>query len=109
MERVIRAHVGETTACYKEALRRDPTVHGRVVVRFYITYDGSVRKVVDTGSTINDEEMRACVFRVLQSLRFPKPVGGEVPVDVPFRYEPRPAPSAPAGSSNGALPPAEAP
>ena len=94
VERELRAHVPDTTACYKEAIKRDPTTHGRVVVRFWIARDGSVRKVVDNGSSIHDDEMRACVFRVLYNLHFPKPVGGEVPVDVPFRFEPRTSPPA---------------
>ncbi len=96
IERILRGHVSETTACYKDALRRDPDLHGRIVVRFWITHDGSVRKVVDTGSTIRDDEMRACVSHVLYKLQFPRPVGGEIPVDVPFRYDTRPrAPAEP--------------
>ncbi len=97
VERVIRSHASANNACFRAALRRDPTVHGLIRVRFYIGLDGNVRKVVDTGSTINDDEMRACVFRDIQSMHFSKPVGGEVPVDMPLRYEPVPA-AAPSAS-----------
>ena len=57
------------------------------MVRFVIGLDGSVRTVNDAGSTIHDPVFRSCVFDEIRTWHFPKPVGGEVIVDLPYRFE----------------------
>ncbi len=86
-QKVIGDHSANVRACYNEAVRRNSAVEGTIVVRFVIGLDGAVRTVNDAGSTIHDPVFRSCVFDEIRTWRFPKPVGGEVIVDLPYRFE----------------------
>ncbi|CAN5602418.1 hypothetical protein BH09MYX1_BH09MYX1_30950 [soil metagenome] len=85
--KVIGDHSPNVRVCYNEAVKRDPTVDGTLVVRFVISPDGSVKSVRDSGSTIHDPAFRSCVFDEIRTWQFPKPTGGEVTVDLPYRFE----------------------
>ncbi len=86
-QKVIGDHNAQVRACYNEAVRRNPALEGTLVVRFVIGLDGAVKSVSDGGSTIHDPVFRSCVWDEIRTWRFPKPVGGDVIVDLPYRFE----------------------
>jgi|GEM_PF-1591468 len=83
---VIDKSIGKIQACYEGRLRVDASLAGRITFRWTVTTSGSVSGVQQTASTISDPEVAACVKRVLQTLRFPKPSGGVVEVSYPFIF-----------------------
>jgi hypothetical protein len=87
---IIRRHFGEMRACYDTALQKKPDLKGKVIVRFIIAHDGSVRTAADFGSDLPDAATIACVVGVFQSLVFPSAVatGGEVTVTYPLVFVP---------------------
>lgn len=88
IQRIVRGSEGRFRACYLEGLGPNPTLEGRVAVKFLIGRDGSVVTAEDTpGSDLPDEQVRACVVRAFQSLSFPEP-GGLVSVTYPFVFSP---------------------
>jgi serine/threonine protein kinase len=86
-QKVIGEHSAQVRACYNDAVRKNPSLDGTLVVRFVIATDGTVKSVSDGGSTIHDPVFRSCVWDEIRTWRFPKPVGGEVTVDLPYRFE----------------------
>jgi hypothetical protein len=59
-------------ACWKTALKNDPSTNGEVKIRFVITNDGKVRVWRDDGSSMSDEDVISCVGAIVQKLSFPK-------------------------------------
>lgn len=80
IRRVIRRHLNQLRYCYERRLLADPNLEGKVVTRFTIGPNGNVVAARDAGSTMPDDEVKACVNRVFRRMRFPKPKGGGVVV-----------------------------
>ena len=70
--RVMKGANGKVHACWKAALKNDPSTSGEVKIRFVITNDGKVRVWRDDGSSMSDEEVTKCVGGVVEKLKFPK-------------------------------------
>lgn len=86
IQRVIRAEVPRIKACYQARLVKDPTLEGRVVVRFSIAKDGSVDHVTITTGLQPDVD--DCIKGVVESLSFPAPKdGAPVIVNYPFVFK----------------------
>jgi hypothetical protein len=70
--------------CYEDGLRTNPTLQGRVAVKFAIDRSGSVSVASDGGSDLPDQKVVQCVVRGFQNLSFPEPQGGIVTVIYPI-------------------------
>ncbi|MEO7331086.1 MAG: AgmX/PglI C-terminal domain-containing protein, partial [Minicystis sp.] len=88
VQRVVRQSAGRARRCYENGLRRDPTLAGRVVVRFLILANGEVGSAADAGSSLGDPGVIACVVRTVQGLTFPAPEGGAITVTYPITFAP---------------------
>jgi hypothetical protein len=79
-------------ACYNDALKRRPDLHGRIVTKFNIEEDGSVAGVCDAGSTVGDPPMVACVLRAFTTVTFEAYSVGDpcpaVTVNYPLQFSP---------------------
>jgi hypothetical protein len=84
IQRIVRQNMGRFRACYESGLRTNPTLGGRVVVRFVIDRQGSVAVATDGGSDLPDTATTACIVRTFQTLSFPEPQGGTVQVTYPL-------------------------
>lgn len=78
IQSIIREHYGKFRACYERGLARDPTLSGRINVRFVIARDGSVSSAAVSDNEIPDCDVAGCLLPVYRSLKFPKPEGGGV-------------------------------
>ncbi len=87
IQRVVRASFGRFRGCYAEALARNPTLEGRVVVKFVIDRAGSVSTTADAGSDMS-APVTECVVRRFGDLSFPQPTGGIVTVVYPLVLTP---------------------
>lgn len=74
--------------CYEDQLKRDPTLQGKIVVRFVIGEDGGVTSSEIASSTFDNKDFEGCLLRVIRRLHFPKPKGGAVTVEYPFVLSP---------------------
>ena len=88
IQRVVRANQGRFRVCYQDALVRNPTLDGRVAVKFVIARDGSVATAQEGDSSFADASARACIVRAFLGLTFPEPAGGTVTVTYPLRLSP---------------------
>ena len=59
---VVNAHNSAIQACYQRALKRNPDMRGKVVVRFSISPLGKVVKVDIVSSTLNNSSVERCIL-----------------------------------------------
>lgn len=86
IQRVVRSKQRELRLCFERALRRDPSVGGRLTLHFTMTPSGAPSDVVVEGPL--PIEMRACVADVLRSMRFaPSPGPAHVVYPIAFVSE----------------------
>jgi hypothetical protein len=88
IQRIVRQNFGRFTACYQTGLRSNPSLTGRVAVRFTIDRNGAVGLTQDGGSDLPDQAVRSCVVRSFAGLSFPAPEGGMVTVTYPIMFTP---------------------
>jgi FHA domain len=86
IQRIVRQNFGRFRNCYESALRTNPSLTGRVAVKFVIGRDGGVTMASDGGSDLPDQNVVQCVTRGFQNLSFPSPEGGIVTVVYPLVF-----------------------
>lgn len=87
--------------CYELALAANPALTGKITVRFVIGRDGATRSASAGPPDFPDPLLLRCVEKVISTLRFPAPEGGDVHVTYPFSLVPdtQSPPSAPPSAS----------
>ncbi len=100
IQRIVRQNYGRFRRCYERGLMRNPSLQGRVSVRFAIDRSGRVPHAGNAGSDLPDAEVVQCVARSFRGLSFPAPEGGIVTVIYPIVFSPGSAPSAPIDQSS---------
>jgi hypothetical protein len=86
IQRIVRQNFGRFRLCYEVALRTNPTLDGRVSVKFVIDRTGAVTTASDGGSDLPDAGVVQCVVRSFSSLSFPSPSSGIVVVVFPIEF-----------------------
>jgi hypothetical protein len=88
IQRIVRQNFGRFRLCYENGLRNNPTLSGRVAVKFVIDRSGAVSTAQDGGSELPDQGVISCVVRGFGNLSFPQPEGGIVTVVYPIIFNP---------------------
>lgn len=80
VQRLVRRNAGRYRLCYEEGLQRNPSLQGRVTVRFVIGRDGSVQTAQSSSSDLPDYAVVQCAIAATRSIAFPQPTGGGIVV-----------------------------
>jgi len=88
VNRVVKSRLAAIKMCYEKALRQNPTLEGKISVRFTIGTSGRVTKASVESNTIGNPEVADCVISKVKSFAFSKPEGGEVEYIFPFVFKP---------------------
>ncbi|MRG96968.1 AgmX/PglI C-terminal domain-containing protein [Polyangium spumosum] len=72
--------------CYEKGLQKNPSLEGRIAVRFVIGTDGKVQSAGEDAQAFPDPAVARCVLDAFQALQFPQPEGGIVTVVYPIRF-----------------------
>jgi hypothetical protein len=88
IQRIVRQNFGRFRQCYERGLARNPTLEGRVQVRFLIDRSGVVSNVQNGGTSLPDSAVTSCVVQAFYGLSFPKPESGSVQVSYPIMFSP---------------------
>lgn len=88
IQRIVRQNHGRFRLCYERGLGANPSLSGRVNVRFVIGRNGAVSNVSNAGSSLPNGEVVNCVVRAFYGLSFPQPEGGLVTVSYPIAFSP---------------------
>jgi hypothetical protein len=83
----VRARLGAIKACYERALKRNPTLTGKIVMHWTITAAGTVSGVDVETDTLGDSEVSSCIKSLVARWRFPSPANGSVDVSFPFVFQ----------------------
>jgi hypothetical protein len=83
----VRARMGAIKACYERALKRNPSLSGKIAMRWTITPAGTVTGVDVDQDTMNDSDVSSCIKSQISHWRFPAPAGGSVEVQFPFLFQ----------------------
>jgi Ca-activated chloride channel family protein len=87
IRRFIRKYKHQMKLCYTKALKKNPGLAGKVVVKIHIDKNGKVKKVEIVSSTIKCREMEKCMLKAIKKWQFPAPHGGgEVVINYPFIF-----------------------
>lgn len=86
IKRYIRQQTARVRYCYEKQLQTNPTLGGKVTVKFTIGADGKVVDVTATG--MNNPALESCVADVIRSIRFPATNSGKVVISYPFVFQP---------------------
>lgn len=112
IQHTIRLNWGRFRGCYQAGLVADPTLQGRVTVRFMVGRSGEVARVDDAGSTLPNQNVTRCILNAVAQLTFPQP-SGVVTVVYPFVLSPEGAPKGesrpPLAESTPPVPPVNGP
>lgn len=84
VQKVVHDNLGSARACYENGLSGNPTLAGRVSIKFIIDRTGAVSTAQDQGSNLSDSNVVQCIVRAFGGLSFPAPEGGIVTVVYPL-------------------------
>ncbi len=89
VDAVVRRHLPNIRYCYQRELQRDPTLNGKVTVKFVIAGDGSVSSASTKSSTLDSAPVESCINGRFMRMEFPEPKqNGIVVVTYPFLFAP---------------------
>jgi hypothetical protein len=87
LRREMKTRLGALRTCYERALKRNPALAGKLLLRFTILPAGTVMGVEVDSDSLNDADMAQCVRQSVAAWRFPAPNGGSVEVAFPFVFQ----------------------
>ncbi len=89
IRRVVVRNIGQVAHCHEQGLAQNPTLAGRVVVRFVIGSDGIVLGSSVAESSVSVPTVSTCIADAVRRWNFPVPEGGgAVTVTYPFNLQP---------------------
>jgi Ca-activated chloride channel homolog len=78
IRRVIRRHQNEIKFCYEESLQKHHELQGRLVLEIWIDTGGRVSSATIAESTLDDDEVAACVTQAGRRWMFPAALDGGI-------------------------------
>lgn len=88
LARYVKARLKAIQNCYEKELKRNPSLKGKVVVRFSIMPSGRTGDIDIEENTLGNEAVGSCIRTVIRSWVFPFKPDDEVPVAYPFVFSP---------------------
>jgi hypothetical protein len=86
--KTVRARMGALRNCYEKALKKNPTLEGKISVKFTIGTSGRVTGAEAASDTLGDSTVTDCVVGKFRTFTFDKPEGGSVVYIYPIVFKP---------------------
>lgn len=88
IQKIIRAHIPELTACFEAELAKKKGLSGQVEIVWIISPKGEVTKALVKETTVKNKKVENCMVDSIEKLKFPIPKdGGMAKVVYPFVFE----------------------
>jgi len=84
----VRARMGLIKGCYENALKRNPTLKGKISIRFTILETGGIADIQASVNSLNSPEVAACIINTMRTWRTQFRPSGPVTVEYPFVFAP---------------------
>ncbi|HZN91359.1 MAG TPA: AgmX/PglI C-terminal domain-containing protein [Myxococcales bacterium] len=88
LARYVKARLKAIQNCYEKELKRNPSLKGKVLVRFTITRAGRTGEVEIEENTMGNEAVASCIRTVIRSWIFPFKPEEDAAVSYPFVFSP---------------------
>ena len=89
IDAVVKRNMSQIKYCYQRELSKNPSLAGKVTVKFTIAGDGSVSSAITKASTLGNPSVESCINGRFLRMGFPEPKGnGLVIVSYPFLFSP---------------------
>ncbi len=89
IDAVIKRNMNQIRYCYQRELTKNPTLGGKITVKFVISKDGSVSTATTKASTMGSPAVEGCINGRFMRFQFPEPKGGGIViVSYPFIFSP---------------------
>ncbi|MCB9653455.1 MAG: AgmX/PglI C-terminal domain-containing protein [Deltaproteobacteria bacterium] len=85
---VMKRQLKALRSCYENALKRDKSLSGKIVIEFEILESGKTSNVKVRDVSLKSGDVADCIARRAKFWRFPKPDGGSVLVAYPVVFTP---------------------
>jgi outer membrane biosynthesis protein TonB len=84
----VKARMGLIKACYENALKRNPSLKGKIAIRFTILETGALADVTPAQNGLGSPEVASCIVNTMRSWRTQFRPSGPVTVEYPFVFQP---------------------
>jgi outer membrane biosynthesis protein TonB len=84
----IRARQGAIKNCYEAALKRNPTLKGKIRIRFTILETGGISEISAIENSLGSSEVAGCIISIMRTWRTPFKPSGSATVEFPFVFSP---------------------
>jgi TonB family protein len=85
---IIEKNLGQIRYCYERQLSADPSLYGKVMIKFDIGAEGQVTTQTVGQTTLKNAMIEGCILRRVARWQFPQPKGGTtVRVTYPFLFK----------------------
>lgn len=89
IDAVIKRNMNQIRYCYQRELTKNPSLGGKITVKFVIAKDGTVSSATTKTSTMNSPVVESCINGRFMRFQFPEPKGGGIViVSYPFIFSP---------------------
>jgi hypothetical protein len=89
IDEVIKRHMNQIRYCYQRELTKNPSLGGKIVIKFVIAKDGTVSSASKKTTTMNNAAVEQCIVGRFMTFQFPEPRGGGIViVSYPFIFSP---------------------
>ena len=90
IDKVVRRHMNQIRYCYQRELASNPSLAGKVVVKFAVGPDGAVTSAELRSTTLGNSAVESCVIGRFRRMAFPAPAGGGIViVSYPLQFSPQ--------------------
>ena len=87
IDAVIKRNMSQIRYCYQRELTKNPSLKGKIIVKFVIAADGSVSKAEIKSSSMGSQAVEDCITGRFKRFKFPEPKGGGIViVSYPFIF-----------------------
>jgi hypothetical protein len=84
----VRARMGLIKACYENALKRNPSLRGKLSIRFTILETGGIADIAVALNSLGSSEVASCITNTMRTWRTQFRPEGPVTVEYPFVFSP---------------------
>jgi len=89
IDAVIKRNMSAIRYCYQRELTKNPSLAGKITVKFVIAADGTVSQATTKATTMNNPAVESCINGRFMRFQFPQPKGGGIViVSYPFIFSP---------------------
>ncbi|MDZ4676915.1 MAG: AgmX/PglI C-terminal domain-containing protein [Oligoflexia bacterium] len=88
IRRVVKANLKQIQACYEKGLNKEPSLYGKITIRWSIGPGGNVLEAGIKATTMNSSEVENCAVARLRTWKFPEPPANQIAdVSYPFVFQ----------------------